>query len=126
MGYYMHSLKLTLYFLIYYDYIEGKRPEKRFREIMNQICNLGGDTDTNCCIVATVIGPIIGMSKFGNEFNKMIELIPPKRGIFSVAMVLLFVIYLKKSNRDNKLVENNKYFLEQLLTMLYGDIELDY
>ena len=93
---------------------------------MNQICNLGGDTDTNCCIVATVIGPIIGMSKFGNEFNKMIELIPPKRGIFSVAMVLLFVIYLKKSNRDNKLVENNKYFLEQLLTMLYGDIELDY
>jgi len=126
MGYYMHSLKLTLYFLIYYDYIEGKRPEKRFREIMNQICNLGGDTDTNCCIVATVIGPIIGMSKFGNEFNKMIELIPPKRGIFSVAMILLFVIYLKKSNRDNKLVENNKYFLEQLLTMLYGDIELDY
>ena len=126
MGYYLHALKLTLYFLFQFDYIEQNQPEKKFREIMNQICDLGGDTDTNCCIVGGVLGPLIGMYNFGKEFNKMVELIPPNREIYSASLALLFVIYLKKSNRNDKLVENNKYFLQQILTMLYGDIELDY
>ena len=126
MGYYVHAIKLTLYFLEQFDFIEPKSPEKRYRTIMNQICELGGDTDTNCCIVGAVIGPLIGMSNFGKEYDKMIGLIPPDRAIYSVAMILLFVIYLKKSNKDESLVENKKYFLKQILTMIYGNIELDY
>lgn len=126
MGYYMHAFKLTLYFLCNFDNIEKTHPEKKYREIMNQICDLGGDTDTNCCIVGAVIGPLIGMSNFGKHLTEMFELIPPNRSIYSVALVVLFIIYLKKSNSDNKYIENNKYFLEQILTMLYGDIELDY
>ena len=90
---------------------------------MNQICDLGGDTDTNCCIVGAVIGPLIGMGNFGEEFNKMIELIPPNRAIYSVSMILLFVIYLYKSNKDENLIKDNKYFLRQILTMLYGTID---
>ena len=93
---------------------------------MNQICDLGGDTDTNCCIVGGVIGPLIGMNNFGKELNIMIELIPPNRAIYSVAMIMLFVIYLNKSNRDENLIKNDKYFLKQIFTMLYGDIDLDY
>ena len=125
MGYYLHALKLTLYFLYQFDYIEPNQQETKYRTIMNQICDLGGDTDTNCCIVGAVIGPLIGMANFGNELIKIIELIPPYRKIYSVALALLLVIYLKKSNEDEKLVQNNKYFLKQILTMLYGDIDLN-
>ena len=126
MGYYIHAFKLTLYFLCQFEYIETNHPEKKYREIMNQICNIGGDTDTNCCIVGAVIGPLIGMKYFGKELNTMIELIPPGREIYSVALIVLFVIYLKKSNRDSNLIQNDKYFSQQILTMLYGDIDLSY
>ena len=126
MGYYKHALKLILYFLCQFEYIETNHPEKKYREIMNQICNIGGDTDTNCCIVGAVIGPLIGMKYFGKELNTMIELIPPGREIYSVALIVLFVIYLKKSNRDSNLIQNDKYFSQQILTMLYGDIDLSY
>ena len=125
MGYYMHALKLLLYFLYNFDNIEPNSPQKKYRTIMNQICDLGGDTDTNCCIVGAVIGPLIGMNNFGKELNKMIELIPPDRALYSVSMILLFIIYLKKSNKNENLVKDDKYFLKQILTMLYGDIELD-
>ena len=126
MGFYLHAFKLTLYFLYYYDDIQKNRPEKKFREIMNMICNLGGDTDTNCCIVGAVIGPLIGMNNFGYEFKQMLDVIPPNRPIYSVHMALLFVLYLYKSNRDNNLLTNDKYFLQQLLTMIYGVIDLSY
>ena len=126
MGYYFHAIKLILYFIEQFDFIEAQSPQKRYRTIMNQICDLGGDTDTNCCIVGAVIGPLIGMSNFGKEFNTMLELIPTDRAIYSVAMILLFVIYLNKSNKDENLVKDDKYFLKQILTMIYGDIELDY
>ena len=66
------------------------------------------------------------MANFGNEFYKMLELVPPNREIYSVSLVLLFIVYLKKSNRDEKLLQNDKYFLQQILTMLYGNIELNY
>ena len=119
MGYYLHSFKLTLYFLCNFNNLSQY---DKFRTIMNQICDLGGDTDTNCCIVGAVIGPLIGVSNFGPELNRMLELIPTNRSIYSVAMVLLFVIYLSKSNIDNNLIQDNRYFLRQILTMLYGDI----
>ena len=125
MGYYLHAFKLTLYFLYNFDNIKKNHPEKKYKEIMSQICDLGGDTDTNCCIVGAVIGPLIGVSNFGKELNKMIELIPTDRAIYSVAMILLFVIYLNKSNKDENLVKNDKYFLKQILIMLYGNIELE-
>ena len=126
MGFYLHAFKLTLYFLYHFDDIEKNRPEKKFREIMNMICNLGGDTDTNCCIVGAVIGPLIGMKNFGFEFKQMLDVIPPNRPIYSVHMAVLFVIYLYKSNRDNELLKKDKYFLQQLLTMIYGNIDLSY
>ena len=119
MGYYLHSFKLTLYFLCNFNNLSQY---DKFRTIMNQICDLGGDTDTNCCIVGAVIGPLIGVSNFGPELNRMLELIPTNRSIYSVAMVLLFVFYLYKSNIDNNLIQDNRYFLRKILTMLYGDI----
>ena len=105
MGYYLHAYKLILYYLYNFNKIES-HSETKYKEIMNQICDLGGDTDTNCCIVGAVIGPLIGMANFGNELFKVIELIPPYRAIYSVAFALLFVIYLKKSNEDEKFISD--------------------
>ena len=126
MGFYLHAFKLTLYFLYNFDNIEKNHPEKKYRGIMNMICDLGGDTDTNCCIVGAVIGPLIGMKYFGYEFKQMLDVIPPNRPIYSIHMAILFVLYLNKSNRDSNLVMNDKYFLQQLLTMIYGNIDLSY
>ena len=126
MGYYLHAIKLTLYYLINFDKIAQNNIKKKYREIMNQICDLGGDTDTNSCIVGGVLGPLIGMANFGSELNKMYELVPPNRFIYSPAFILIYVIYLMKSNEDDNLIQNNKYFLQQILTMLYGDIDLKY
>ena len=34
---------------------------------IQEICDYGGDTDTNAAIVGTVIGPLIGFKNFGDE-----------------------------------------------------------
>ena len=38
--------------------------EDLYYKIMCDICNRGGDTDTNCAIVGTMIGPLIGYKNF--------------------------------------------------------------
>jgi ADP-ribosylglycohydrolase len=126
MGWYGHSLKLTLYYLINFEFIEEGKDNNRFQTIMEQICNLGGDTDTNCCIVGSVIGPLVGLNKFGKYFDKIIDVIPKNRYLFSICLMLPYVLYLKNSNRNNELIKDEHYFLRTILTMLYDDIEIDY
>ena len=63
MGYYGHAFKLTIYYLCIIDDIK----DKKYEYIMNQICDYGGDTDTNCAIVGTVIGPLIGYKNFSKD-----------------------------------------------------------
>ena len=57
-----------------YPDMADNKDKDLYYNIMCEICDKGGDTDTNCCIVGAVLGPLIGMSNFGKEFNKMIEL----------------------------------------------------
>ena len=111
MGWYGHSLKLTLYYLINFEFIEEGKDNNRFQTIMEQICNLGGDTDTNCCIVGSVIGPLVGLNKFGKYFDKIIDVIPKNRYLFSICLMLPYVLYLKNSNRNNELIKDEHYFL---------------
>lgn len=71
MGHYFHAFRLTLYYLNFFDEIKVPYNVTKYREIMNQICSFGGDTDTNCAIVGKVIGPFIGFKNFGErEFQK--------------------------------------------------------
>ena len=122
-GWYVHAFKLTLYYLIQYEMINEK---KRFQTIMEEICNLGGDTDTNCCIVGAVIGPLDGFYHFGEYFEKMIDVIPRNRYLFSVCLMVPYVNFLKNSkSRDNN-DDYEHYFLKTILTMLYDEIEIDY
>ena len=120
---YDHAFLLTIYYLLNYDNYES---ETGFIDIMNEICNLGGDTEANCCIVGGIIGPIFGMSNFGKHFFNSLESISSKRYIYSIALMVPYIIYLKKSNKDIKLIQNERYFLQTILTLLYDEIELDF
>ena len=120
-GWYGHSFKLTLYYLINFEYIDEKN---RFKIILDEIWNLGGDTDTNTCIVWGIIGLLIGFKNFGVYFDKVHNLIPHDRYLFPT-FIMVFYEYLKNSNRNNKLIQNEKYFLKVILSLLYDDIEIE-
>ena len=118
-GWYGHAIKLTLYYLINFE------KKNDFTNIMKEICDLGGDTDTNCCIVGGVIGPLVGLNNFGEYFDKVLNVIPQNRYIFSICIMLLYVLYLKKSSRNEELIKDEHYFLKTILTLLYDNIEIN-
>ena len=125
MGYYVHAFRLTLYYLSYFDEINEENGLTKYRKIMNQICTYGGDTDTNAAIVGAVIGPLIGYKYFGDlEFKKMVELVPKNRYIFSPALMILYVYFLKESNNDGK-IKNKMNFLRMILKVSYGEIDIE-
>ena len=120
MGWYEHAFKLTLYYLVNFEKFEKKN---LFSTILKDICNLGGDTDTNACIVGGVIGPLIGYKNFGDYFKKVLDVIPRDRYMFSICLMAEYVLYLNNTKRNN--INNNCYFLRTILTLLYDDIGID-
>lgn len=61
--------------MYFYDEIDESKFTK-YREMINIICNWGGDTDTNAAIVGCVLGAIIGFDNFGNELKVMLDFAP--------------------------------------------------
>ena len=111
MGYYMHGFKLSILYLYKYPDMGENKGEDLYYKIMCDICNRGGDTDTNCAIVGTMIGPLIGYKNFKkNLFNRFITYIPHKRCQFNSAFIYLFVNKLEKIflNKDNNKIENKE------------------
>jgi hypothetical protein len=41
--------------------------DKLYNEVMWQVASLGGDTDTNCCIVGSAIGAYLGLAKLPQD-----------------------------------------------------------
>ncbi len=108
-GYYMHSIRLIIYYLIKFNDIKETDKITKYRIIINQICNEGGDTDTNSAIVGTIIGPLIGYLNFGKDFQVMIDLKLEKRIQFSPFIMYNYVKYIE----DNcKLIEEGKYEID--------------
>ena len=123
MGYYIHAFRLTLYYVYFFNEIQQEKEFSKFRVIMNQICSFGGDTDTNAAIVGAVIGPLIGYKNFcDEEFLKMVSLIPKNRFIFSPALMIIYVYFLKNNINNNN--HKGKYFIRILLKLLYDNIDL--
>ena len=91
---------------------------------MNQICCFGGDTDTNAAIVGAVIGPLIGYKNFGEkDFEKMVSLVPKKRFIFTPALMVIYVHFLKDNiNNGGKLRMN---FLKMIIYILFEKIDVN-
>ena len=111
-GSYIHGYELTLFYLIHLDdYVKDNKYSK-YRKIINEICNYGGDTDTNCAIVGTIIGPIIGLDNFGEELNILLDLIPSNRIQYTNGLMFLFIEFLENEKKNNKLSNHNIYYNE--------------
>ena len=75
-GYYIHAFKLSVYYLNNFPEMGENQDKELYYTIMCDICDRGGDTDTNCAIVGTFyfsrlclyIWKIIGrIKKIGNN-----------------------------------------------------------
>ena len=118
MGYYAHAFKLTLYYLCIIDDIK----HNKYEYIMNQICDYGGDTDTNCAIVGTVIGPLIGYKNFSKDkWKTFINYLNDNNFQFCSALMFIYVKFLEKSNSlsDSEKFEFN--FYKMIFYMLNAD-----
>ena len=127
MGYYVHAIRLSLYYLYDFDNIVPMKGFTKYRSIMNDISNFGGDTDTNSDIVGQLIGPLIGFENFGNKDLKLIlNHVSPSRFQYSASMAYFFIDYLEKCKKEN-FVKNDKdiprfNFIKNLLKMVYTDM----
>ena len=127
MGYYAHAIRLSLYYLYDFDNYAPMKGFTKYRSIMNDINNFGGDTDTNSAIVGQLIGPLIGFQNFGiKELKLILNHVSPSRFQYSASMAYFFMDYLEKSKKCN--YEKNKEniprfnFIRSLLKMVYTDI----
>ena len=123
-GYYLHSIKLILYYLKNFNFlaVDNLNPTI-FRFIMNDICNYGGDTDTNGAIVMGILGPIIGLNHFGQELGVLLEYFNEKRFLFTTSLIYFYMEYLKKNYNSNDLNNSNDLKLTNEIKLL-KEIEL--
>jgi ADP-ribosylglycohydrolase len=68
--YYMHAINLIFFIVKFLSEFNKIKEFGIYRNIINIICNKGGDTGTNCCIVGGVIGTIIGIKQIEDEYLK--------------------------------------------------------
>ena len=104
MGYYLHGFKLSVYFLYKYPDMGQSKDINLYYDIMCDVCDYGGDTDTNCAIVGAMIGPLIGYKNFSADlFERFIKFYPSKRCQFNSAFMYIYVKYLEDTllNKDN-------------------------
>ena len=73
-----------------------------YYKIMCEVCDKGGDTDTNAAIVGAMIGPLIGYKNFKIElFDKFIRFVPYNRCQFNSAFMYVYISYLEKKLLNN-------------------------
>jgi len=137
MGYYIHAFQLSLYYLSKIDdLLLTKEKNKIFIKIIEEICDLGGDTDTNGAIVGTLIGPIIGYKNFIDKNNKLesglfetfLKFFDKKRILYTSSLMYYYVEFLEKNckniNNNNHTIKINSEFnvLKLFLNLLNNKI----
>ena len=118
-GYYVHAFKLCIYYLSVID--QKRKSEKNiYLKIIQEICDYGGDTDTNSSIVGTVIGPMIGYLNFTNDklFQNLINFFEPNRILYTSSLIYFFIEYLDNCFNKNKIGNNNMIKFNTLKTIL--------
>ena len=110
MGYYLHAFKLCLYFLNKFQNENLKENENIYYNLICEICDFGGDTDTNSAIVGTLFGPLIGYKNFGDKyFSRLISFIQNDRTEFTNAFMIIYVDYLEKKYLENSEKDTKDY-----------------
>ena len=106
-GYYVHAFKLCIYYLFVID-TRRKNEDNIYLKIIQEICDYGGDTDTNAAIVGTVIGPMVGYLNFTKDklFQNLINFFEPNRMIYTTSLMYFFVEYLDNCF-NKKIIGNN-------------------
>jgi len=63
-GFIKHAFILAFYYLLKLDCHknDAERMKGMYKECIREVISLGGDTDTNACIVGGIIGAYIGVS----------------------------------------------------------------
>ena len=129
-GYYIHAFKLVFYYLFIFDKLsKDKNIENIYSYIIKEICDFGGDTDTNCCIVGGIIGPMVGFYNFEKKyFDIFIHYYSETRIQYTNAFMYFFVKYLEDAKKIDNKEENNKNtvvkynYIRYLYYMIIGDI----
>ena len=121
-GYYMHGFKLSVYYLYKYPEMAENQDTDLYYKIMCDVCDYGGDTDTNCAIVGAMIGPLIGYKNFSKElFDTFIKFIPEERCQFNSAFMYVYVDYLEKKMKEKNVTTKENVDSEQKQNNLEAD-----
>lgn len=114
MGYYVHAFKLCIYFLYRFPKmgVNNNNYKNLYFDIMSDICDLGGDTDTNCAIVGTMVGPLLGYENFKRDlFDYFIRYIPENRTQYTSAFMYIYVDYLEKKYIHKNINKNTDNYI---------------
>ncbi len=136
MGYYAHAFKLSLFYLSKIDNLLLKNQKNKiFIKIIEEICDLGGDTDTNGAIVGTLIGPIIGYKNFYDKndkketdlFETFLKFFNKNRIIYTSSLMYYYIDFLEKNcknlyNKSQKKINSEYNVLNLFLNLLNKNI----
>ena len=131
MGFYKHAFNLTLYYLNVFD--EQKKVmslKDIYNNMMYDISDFGGDTDTNGAIVGMIMGPLIGMENFdGKYFEPFLSFYDRERLIYTNVLMYFYAKYLETIENNAKIVEKDKYdvnyyYIKIIIKMLNSEMNL--
>ena len=133
MGFYKHAFNLTVYYLsIFDDEIKNKKVSLKdfYTNMIFDISDFGGDTDTNGAIVGIVMGPLVGMENFDRKyFDIFLNFYSRERLIYTNVFMYYYAEYLTSIENGYKKLDRNKgnvsfYFMEKFLKLLNYDMEI--
>jgi len=132
MGFYKHAFNLTVYYLSIFDK-ETKTDKKSlkdfYRDMIFDISDFGGDTDTNGAIVGSVLGPLIGLENLDRKyFDIFLNFYSRERLIYNSAFMYYYAEYLTRIENGgiklNKKENNVRFFvIEKILKLLNTEID---
>ena len=130
MGYYLQAFKLTLYYLYKIDDMkQNKNIKEIYNKIIFNICDYGGDTDTNAAIVGMIIGPLIGIKNFDKKFlDIFLKYYSKNRIIYTNAFMYYYSLYLidivnNVNHYNRKFGEKvNFNFFQMIYNILYNKL----
>ena len=117
MGYYLHAFKFTIYNLYVFDDLKGNNV---YNQIINKICDYGGDTDTNAAIVGMIIGPLIGLENFDkSKLDIFLNFYSKTRLIYTNVLMYFYAKYLVDISENPTSHTKNSKFKFNVGELLY-------